>query len=198
MINKKKYKTFIFSFLVLLTLSSCFDDTKKKARISQIQKSNEEVFEEGQKAPSIRLRSLLGKESDLSEWYDSSIVLNFWATWCVPCVKELPMLETFHSEMKDKGIKVVTINVDPEGSEGEVRKLVTQLDLSFPVLLDPELFSVEKFRISGFPETFFIRQGGYFAAIYDPITGEQSVRIMGDREWVSQDIKKSIIEEFEK
>lgn len=120
------------------------------------------------------------------------ILINFWATWCVPCVAEMPSLERLYQAYRDKGFVVLAISVDSLGSESVVRKFVEKNGLSFPILLDPEMKTVDPYGVTGFPETFFVDKNGAFLAILDPLTKERLVRIVSDRPWDSKAYMKLI------
>ena len=93
----------------------------------------------GQTSIDFALKDLDGNLVRLSDFRGKSVVLlDFWATWCVPCVKELPHFQRFLTQYKDKGLAVLAITVDGPESVAMVRPFVKRYNYNFPVLLDTE------------------------------------------------------------
>jgi peroxiredoxin len=92
-----------------------------------------------QNAIDFTLKDLDGKETKLSDHYGEKIILiNFWATWCLPCIKELPHLQKIYEAYQDKDFIMFTISVDGPGTLAQVRNSVNRNNYNFPVLLDTE------------------------------------------------------------
>lgn len=137
----------------------------------------------GNEAPDITLSDLNGTTKSLKDFRGKVVLLNFWATWCVPCVTEMPSLERVYEKLKDKGFEVVAVSVDPPIAAEAVKKFVSDHNLTFTVLRDPELAHVERYGVTGFPETFFIDATGRILSVTDPETKEKALRLLSDREW---------------
>jgi cytochrome c biogenesis protein CcmG/thiol:disulfide interchange protein DsbE len=122
----------------------------------------------GTEAPGFRLPSLAGGEMDLASQRGKVVVLNFWATWCPPCVSEMPSLERLYRTLSPEGLSVVTVSTD-EG-QAELRRFVSQGGLTLPVLLDPGGRVAEgAYRTTGYPETFLLdRQGRILRHVVGP------------------------------
>ena len=107
----------------------------------------------------------------LRDYRGQVVVLNFWASWCPPCVDELPLLERTQRRIKRRGATVLGVNYQdlPE----DARIFVDRFDLSFPNLRDRDGEYAEKYAILGFPETFVIdREGRIAAARRGPVTAD--------------------------
>jgi peroxiredoxin len=106
-------------------------------------------------APDFSLPSLDGKVYRLSDFQGRVVVLNFWASWCPDCIRELPGLESFYNEYKDKGVVVIGISVDK--SRNKAVEMVKNQGLSFLNLLDKngDVF-IEGFSVFGLPATIVI------------------------------------------
>jgi peroxiredoxin len=113
----------------------------------------------GSAAPAFRLPALAGGERDLAAQRGKIVVLNFWATWCPPCVAEMPSLERLHRTLSPEGLSVVTISTDED--EAELRRFLKERALTIPVLRDPGGRAVASlYRTTGYPETFVIDRDG--------------------------------------
>jgi peroxiredoxin len=87
----------------------------------------------GADAPALSLRDLSGQEQTLASYKGKIVVLNFWATWCVPCRKEMPAFVSLQSEYAAWGVQVVAASADTAETQGQVVKFVREKKLSFPV-----------------------------------------------------------------
>ena len=102
-----------------------------------------------------------GGDWRIEEQRGAVLLLNIWATWCKPCKKELPELSRLHKEYAPRGFSVVGISIDPARKEPEVKAMVEEMQLPFPVLLDPDNVSVHDYGITGYPTSFIVdREGG--------------------------------------
>ena len=93
------------------------------------------ALQEGSAAPGFQLPTLAGERADLASFRGKVVVLNFWATWCPPCVAEMPSLERLHRSLGPEGLAVVTVSTDEDREILE--EFVTRHGLTLPVLLDP-------------------------------------------------------------
>jgi len=90
------------------------------------------------RAPDFALDDLGGRTVRLSDHAGKVILLNFWATWCVPCAAEMPHLQKLYEHYADRGLIVLAISMDGPESVADVAPRARQYRLSFPVLLDEE------------------------------------------------------------
>lgn len=112
----------------------------------------------GGPAPLFELETVDGQIIKLSELKGEFVILNFWATWCVPCAKEMPEFQKAHQSLKDNKIKILAINFGE--SKKKVSKFIQDYHLSFPVLLDKFGNVSAKYRVTGLPVTYFITPDG--------------------------------------
>jgi thiol-disulfide isomerase/thioredoxin len=102
--------------------------------------------------------SLDGKTARLSDYSGRIIVLNFWATWCMPCLVEMPALEALHQQYKDRGVVVLAVNVSDTAAD--VSTYAKKYGLTFPMVRDSKLTGARAYRVGSIPTTvFFDRQG---------------------------------------
>lgn len=104
------------------------------------------------------------------------IVLSFFASWCVPCRNELPLINSFVDELKNSGITVVLVNVKEDSKK--IRALLAELKVDKPIVLsDLNGKTSEKYQVRFLPTTFFIDAGGKVkGVIYGGINGEKELR----------------------
>jgi peroxiredoxin len=107
------------------------------------------------------LTELSGKMWTLKELRGKVVLVNFWATWCPPCRKEMPDLETLYKQFKDQGLVILAIS---DEDAGKVKPFVAEQKVTYPILLDPGRRVNELFRIEGIPKTFVYDRGGKLVA----------------------------------
>ncbi|RMH05365.1 MAG: TlpA family protein disulfide reductase [Nitrospirae bacterium] len=112
----------------------------------------------GTPAPDFQLTDLSGERHQLSQYRGQIVLINFWATWCKPCTKEMPAMQAAYERLKDRGLVVLAIN-ELEDVE-KVRAHIAEYGYTFPVLLDPNNTVANLFGVYGLPVTVFVdRQG---------------------------------------
>jgi peroxiredoxin len=111
----------------------------------------------GTPAPSFALETFDGEQIALSSLRGKPTVINFWATWCPPCEKELPVLERAYTTHKD-GVNFLAISV--EETAGIVRPFVEERDLTLPILLDVDGLVVDRYGVKALPTTLFVDADG--------------------------------------
>ncbi len=123
------------------------------------------------------LKDLSGKSWTFSELRDKVVLVNFWATWCPPCRKEMPDLETLYQRFGSKGLVVLGIS-DEEAAK--VEPFIREHKVSFPVLLDPGRKVNEMFVVEGIPKSFvYDREGKLVAQSIDMRTQKQFLQMLG-------------------
>lgn len=122
-------------------------------------------FKEGQRGPAFSLLTLDGRRATLADYRDKLVVLNFWATWCVPCTDEMPTLEALWKAYQTRGLVVVGVSVDRGAPRALLEPYVRNLALTFPILLDPDSTTATAWRVTGIPATFVVRPGGEVAGV---------------------------------
>jgi peroxiredoxin len=115
----------------------------------------------GDEAPAFTLPDLKGNSISLADFRGCVVVLNFWATWCPPCVEEMPSLRRFADEMQPFGVAVLGVSVDHDPEA--LRKFVADFRLSFPIARDTGQAVASRYGTSKFPETYVIDTEGRIA-----------------------------------
>lgn len=135
----------------------------------------------GDNAPPFELTSLTEGAQKLSDFRGKVVVLNFWATWCQPCVSELPSLQRLYTDYKSKGLEIVAIGIDDEPSNLE--EFRRSYGLSFPILIDRDGSVKSKYKLTGVPETFFLDRDGKITMLVSPLDGRPAIKITGPVDW---------------
>lgn len=122
--------------------------------------------------PAFAITDLEGKEVTLDAFKGKVVVLNLWATWCVPCIKEMPSLERLSAKMKDKGVAVMSVSQDRGGLK-QVGPFLEKHGLKgLPIYLDPKGAVLKAIAGRGLPTTLVIDK-----------EGREIGRLEGDAEW---------------
>jgi thiol-disulfide isomerase/thioredoxin len=117
--------------------------------------------------PAFTMPDIDGTERQLSDWDGKNRILNFWATWCAPCRREIPVLKTFQDEQGENGFQVIGIAVDfPEA----VSRFNETADFNYPVLVGQEdamaLAETSGIQFMALPFTMFISPAGEYLSAY--------------------------------
>jgi len=117
----------------------------------------------GQETPALRLPDLDDEEFDIRDLRGSVVVVNFWATWCPPCRREMPSLERLRQHMGGDGFTVVAVNIGEDADT--VFSFIGTVDPppSFPLLLDQDAASLEGWGVKGLPTTYVVAPDGLIA-----------------------------------
>jgi cytochrome c biogenesis protein CcmG/thiol:disulfide interchange protein DsbE len=97
-------------------------------------------------------------ELQLSSLHGKAVVLNVWASWCIPCKEEAPFLEQVWRENRDRD--VVVVGLDAKDFRADARKFAERFELTFPLVYDGPGDTLEGFGVTGFPETFVLDREG--------------------------------------
>jgi peroxiredoxin len=121
----------------------------------------------GHAAPDFTLKNANGTEAALSDFRGKGVLINFWATYCPPCEKEMPYLENAYRRHKEQGIEILAINAaEPTRI---VNQFISQQKVTFPILLDRDGIVLEQYQVRNLPTSFFINAKG---EIVKKVSGE--------------------------
>ena len=130
----------------------------------------------GAVAPNFSLSGLDGKMINIADYKGKVVFLNIWATWCPPCVQEMPSMEKLYQELKDEEFEILAVSIDASGDEAVI-PFMKEYGLSFPALLDTNSSIKSLYQTTGVPETFIIDKDGIIAD-----------KIIGPRDWATPDV----------
>lgn len=117
-------------------------------------------------APDWRLTDLDGKAVKLSDFKGKVVILNFWATWCPPCRKEIPTFVALQKQYGDKGLVIVGMSLDEKGP-GVVKPFVAKMGINYPVVMGDQKTAAEYGGVEVVPTTFVIDRKGKIAAEHE-------------------------------
>ena len=120
---------------------------------------------EGFLAPDFTLDSLDGNKVTLSELHGKIVLVNIWATWCLPCRAETPALEKSYEQYKDSGVVILGVDLTNQDSVSDVTAFVREFELTYPILLDRDGSVGNLYQIKGLPSTFFINREGIIRTV---------------------------------
>ncbi len=112
---------------------------------------------EGGLAPSFSVRTDQGREASPSAFGGKVLVLNFWATWCAPCIQEIPSLSEFQKRFAEQGVVVLAVSVDRNPQR--YRTFLDRIHVSFETARDPSANISTEYGTFQFPETYIIKNG---------------------------------------
>ena len=123
-----------------------------------------DAYPEPKPAPSLQLRDMDNEVHDLASYRGRVVVLNFWATWCPPCVEEIPSLGRLQAAFSEDDL--VVLSVDIGESKEDIERFLQQIPADFPVMIDPEGTTVKPWNIIAYPTTFVIDSSGIIRLAY--------------------------------
>lgn len=116
--------------------------------------------EVGLPVPAYATVSLDGDSVSLDQLKGKVVLLNIWATWCHPCRDEIPELRAIHSRYRDRGLELVGVSVDTDGTDETIRTFMKDFQMNFPIWRDPDERISTQFLAVGVPATFLIDEEG--------------------------------------
>ncbi|WP_026583184.1 redoxin domain-containing protein [Bacillus sp. J33] len=140
--------------------------------------------QEGKIAPDFELTTLSGDSVKLSDYRGKTVILNFWATWCPPCKAEMPHMQNFYENNKEKGIEILAVNLtDIDKGKSQIENFVKEYGLTFEIPLDEEGSIGMQYQAFSIPTSYIIDSNG---VITKKIMGPMDEAMM---ESLTKDIK---------
>ena len=123
----------------------------------------------GKPAPDFELQNIEGKTVKLSDFRGTVVGINFWATWCAPCVFEMPMFQEMYEEYSP-GLEILAIN--NQESADVVLPFIEKMGLTYEILYDPDAQTALDFQVIGFPTTYFVDREGVIRSVHVGVMNE--------------------------
>lgn len=111
-------------------------------------------------APSFSLKNRAGNLVKLEDNRGKVVLLNFWASWCIPCKEEMPIIQTAYEKYRDQGLVVLGINMTDIDDRQAIEKFIQDTGVTFPILLDESGSTSSDYRVISIPTSFFIDRAG--------------------------------------
>lgn len=111
-------------------------------------------------APNFTLNTLEEAATTLGDYRESVVLLNFWASWCIPCKEEMPVIQAAYEKYHDRGLVVLGINMTDLDERKAIEQFVRDTGVTFPILLDETGSVSTDYRVISIPTSFFIDRSG--------------------------------------
>ena len=168
------YRIYFAGVFLLITYSSVFAEEKKiplnASERKLLEQSRIEIPSHYIEAHDFEGEMASGKKASLADFSGKFLILNFWATWCSPCLKEMPDLDQVYQSLGPD--KLVVLAVSMGESRERVRKFLKKRNYSFPVMTDPEMEITRLYGVRNIPITYLVDPSGVIIG-----------RALGPREW---------------
>ena len=171
-INKKiiKFLVFFFCFNIFSSISQTNED---------VPLNNIAINEIPRPIPSIIFEDFTNNEINLSDYKGKLVIINFWATWCAPCKKEMPSLDSLYQNSNFKNLEVLAVNME-KPNKLKTKKFFSELNIKkIKIFFDNDLNFVKKFKLRGVPTTVLINK-----------KGEEFARILGETNFQNEKFLK--------
>ena len=156
-----KYLIFFFCFSIFSSISQTNED---------VPLHNIVQYENPKPISSVVFKDFLGNDVNLNDYTGSLVIINFWATWCEPCKKEMPSLDRMYKDSSFKNLQVFAVNMEQPNTL-KTKKFFTDLNIKkLEIFFDSNLNFVKEFKLRGMPTTVLInKKGEEFARIVGSI-----------------------------
>jgi len=111
-------------------------------------------------APDFTLETLEGQSITLSDLRGQAVLVNIWASWCLPCRAEMPAMERIYQEYKEAGFVILAVHATNQDSVAGAQTFAAEYELTFPILLDRDGAVGEQYQVTALPSSFFILPDG--------------------------------------
>lgn len=150
--NRLIFRTIILAVLVAAVVFALIANAKRDNTIYRV----------GDQAPDFQLQQINENNElesiQLSDLKGKGVMLNFWATFCKPCEREMPYMEKLYPDYKEKGIEIVAVSLD--SNELVIHRFIDKYNLTFPILHDKGYQVGDLYKVGPIPSTFFINPEG--------------------------------------
>jgi peroxiredoxin len=133
----------------------------------------------GQPAPDFSLRTLNGEKIALSKFRGEAVVLDFWATWCLPCRERLPHLQALAADQGLARKGLIVLAIDEQEKSSDVRSFLDQFCYTFTVLGDTDGLVARTYSVSSLPTTIVVGRDGNIQSVITAVTSDSAPQLDG-------------------
>lgn len=134
--------------------------------------------------PDIEVRDLNKNWISLHEMKGEELtIIDFWATWCKPCVSAIPKLNEIYQEYSDRGVTLVSVNVDGPRNQAKVKPFVKAMGVKYPIVLDPNQELVDELNVSAYPTLLVFNSKGKEVFVHEGFNP-------GDEKIIKEELEK--------
>lgn len=131
-------------------------------------------FALGEAAPPLELADTAGRRLDLESLRGRVVLVNFWATWCAPCLAEIPELVQTWREERGRCLEIVGV-AEESGSPAEVAEFARRHDVPYPLLLDEDGKAAGDWRVPGYPRSYLVDREGRVRRVFDGALSRRTI-----------------------
>jgi len=164
----------------IMSMTKSAEDLSFKASLPNLQ-----PYTGNQNLKNINLLNTLGTKTNLEKYRGKTVLVNFWASWCGPCVKEIPSLVRLKKSLSNYPFEILAVNIGEDIDA--IKKFMKPFNVNFPVLLDPNSTLVKPWKLYAYPSNFLIDEKGVVKYAY-----------YGALEWDSPEIVQTLQNELDK
>jgi cytochrome c biogenesis protein CcmG/thiol:disulfide interchange protein DsbE len=147
----------LFASLVLLASAAWIFISEPEANTLQ---ASQEAASVGFLAPNFTLTTMDGESVTLSDLRGHAVIINLWASWCLPCRAEMPAMQNVYDQYKESGLIILAVNASNQDNLASAQAFVDGLSLTYPILLDIEGKVSNLYNLLALPTTYFVNTEG--------------------------------------
>jgi len=174
--EKEKPINLTAAISVFLTITTLLVVGSLKQNSSFFQSANQAPVRVGLPAPDFTFPGLDRKKISLSDYRGKVVFVNIWATWCPPCVEEMPSMQKLYQNLKGEHFEILAVSIDSKGAK-VVAPFMKKYKLTFPALIDSMGTIKRIYKTTGVPESYIIDKDGILAK-----------KVIGPLDWSQPDI----------
>ena len=174
--EKEKPINLTAAFVVFLMITTLLVVWSLKQIDPFFQSANQAPVRVGLPVPDFTYPGLDGKKVSLSDYRGKVVFVNIWATWCPPCVEEMPSMQKLYQKLKGENFEILAVSIDSKGAK-VVAPFMKKYQLTFPALLDSMGTIKRIYKTTGVPESYIIAKDGILAK-----------KVLGPLDWSQPDV----------
>jgi thiol-disulfide isomerase/thioredoxin len=143
-------------------------EASPNARVRELGEKRRRVLLALERPLELKFTALDGREVDTAQWRGKVVIVDFWATWCVPCIQAIPKLKALYARYHDQGLEIVNISVDNANARPALEKLVAKLEIPWPQFFDGKAHATEyavRYGVQPIPHVLLAGPDGMIVAV---------------------------------